>query len=130
MNRIAPEQVVEAFRRHPEVRPASGFFVDLDYAGVRAAGCCGSAILALDRLDPEGLTILNSALADEGSKILAPLLGVDRAYVVGFAAGWDGERYAGATLAGPDEEALARGEADGRAAYRAVMDDILPGSEA
>lgn len=120
MNRITPEQVVEAFRRHPEVRPTRWQF--LGTRDGKPVACCGTTILAIDRgiKPPSGL---REAGTGDGAAILAPLLGLDPDYLQGFACGFDFADGAGEYA--EDDAAFDLGYSDGEDAWDAVAAEIL-----
>lgn len=121
MDRITPESVAAAFRKHPDVRPVVGEFVAFG-AGDRMVGCCGSAILALDD-DDRDFTMADLAAAIHPVDLIATEFGLEIEYIEGFITGWDDEDDDSDVADYDLGTDFAAGFADGVAAWQAVHAD-------
>lgn len=117
MNRIAPDRVVAAFKRHPQVQPVQDKFVGVDARGETPTvmECCGltSQLLGTEHalLAPDG-----PSSREHVCKRIAEVLGVSTHYAFGFSLGWDNTGL----WCAPDSDEGRAGYEDGKAAWEAV----------
>lgn len=114
MNRITPEQVVEAYRVTGFV-PVRGAFIKRDNPNDNCQ-MCGATAVAVAEKKVHWLDLLNDS-SGRRERDIGAALGLDEWYLCGFTAGFDGIGRVNSF----NYEAFITGYSDGRAAAAAVF---------
>lgn len=118
MNRITPEQVVEAYRK-TGLRPVRASFGNASVG--EGNECCGLVACAIDRIGGhEFLDRRVGAPPCPTSLIAKDALDINDSYLVGFMDGFDGYDEGGRALSGSRD--YDHGYEDGAGAWAALVD--------